>query len=129
MQTRRVAALALLAVYLQACTSWRAYQDPVPAAFAGEPPPEVRLTLRDGQRVELHGPVLRGDSLLGLELIGVPDREGPGRQRRVAVALDQVTKLETRQGNNAAVVLVMMPVVLGATYLVGSELLGNAMGD
>lgn len=130
MPARRHAALGLLLLHLQACTTWAAHKAPVPEAFAGEPPPEVRVTLHDGQRIVLRGPVVSADSLLGIEVIEVPQSAGPPRQRRVAVGLDQVAQLETRRGSNAAIALVTIPVTFAVVYfLVGSVWRDNVMGN
>lgn len=129
MPPRRLAALALLVPCIQACTAWTTYQDPIPTAFANEPPPEVRVTTHDGRRMELRGPVLASDSLLGLEMVGTQEGRGQLTQRRVAIALGDVTRFETRRPNAAGIALIAIPVTAAVVYLAGSAWLEGAMGD
>ncbi len=129
MPTRRLAALAVLVPSLQACMAWTAYQDPIPTAFAKDPPPEVRVTTLDGRRMELHGPTLVSDSLLGLEMVTSQEGRGQPTQRRVAMALRDVTRFETRRPSTLGIALITIPVGAAVGYLGFSVLLNGAMGD
>lgn len=127
MPPRRLAALTLLVPCIQACTAWATYQDPIPTAFAKDPPPEVRVTTLDGRRMELRGPVLVSDSLLGLEMLPVEGESRQSNQRRVAIALGDVARIETRRPNTAGTALIAVPVGAAFLYLVGKEIIGNPL--
>ncbi len=128
MPANRLSRLALILLGLPACSTSAVYQLPVPAAFADDPPPEIRVTLNDGRQVELRAPVLRGDSLFGLEFLDGTDGQ-QARQRHVALAVSEVGTLESRRPGHLAAALIAGPLVFGFVYLVGSDLLGDAMGN
>jgi hypothetical protein len=58
---------AVLALSLAACTSWRVQSRPAPEVLEGKPR-FMRLSLRSGQRIELHDAALQGDSVVGYTL-------------------------------------------------------------
>jgi hypothetical protein len=129
MRARHLPGAAFLLLAAQGCTTWAQTAEPVPVLLGDDPPPEVRLTLRDGRRFELRGPALAGDSLLGIEMLKAPDRERPASQRRVAVPLGEVAVLETRRPSTTGIMLVAIPAGFAIAYLAGSHFLANAMGD
>jgi len=61
--TRRLAALAMIALLLGGCSTWRMQgQAPATAVRATSPPAYVRITLQDGTRLEVYQAVVQGDS-------------------------------------------------------------------
>lgn len=93
---RQLAALAQLALFLPACTSWRV--EPVaPADLIATKPYLVRLTLPDSSRLTLTDPVIRGDTLYGYRenadpRAGRPDAVPVAQVREVAVRRPDPTK-------------------------------------
>jgi hypothetical protein len=102
----RGVALALLLTYLPACTTWRVRSNPTQAVIMGQSDKTIRLTLRDGSRVELDHPWIVGDSVVTTRPRA--RRFGTNGGERSAVALDDIRFVETREvsGGRTAVLLV-----------------------
>jgi hypothetical protein len=82
---RRLALLLLLVPALAACHSWRPATLAPRALIAAEQPGVVRVTRANGSVVEIEGPAIVGDSIVGT---------GEGGPTRAAAA--DVTFLEVR---------------------------------
>lgn len=126
MPVPRPAACLLLLLSLPACMQWVAREDPVPVLSAEKRPERVRLTLGDGRRIELQNPSVTGDSVRGVNPAG--DTANP-TTRWVALPLADVRRLEVRQANTTGTMLLMAPVIVGVTYLVGSAWGNSALED
>jgi len=90
----RPLATLLAIVSFTGCSSWRpAPGSPDPAQLpAGTD--EIRVTLSDGSRLELHSPVLRADSLYGLEPKSGSGGHAPATRKPLALATANIASLE-----------------------------------
>jgi hypothetical protein len=79
-----------LALALSACTSWRVETDPLPAPLDGRTMSVVRVLTRNGETIVVYEARLSGDSIIGLE------RQTGTTPRRIAIAVDNVARLERR---------------------------------
>jgi hypothetical protein len=87
-----VLAMAILAMVLNGCSSWRT-EEVAPASYiASEHPQRIRLTLLDSTTVELDGPVAQNDSIRGRE----PGRRADSLESRT-VAQRDVRSFEVRR--------------------------------
>jgi hypothetical protein len=84
--------VVLLAAYLPACTAYHQTDESVVQLTAPPKPVErVRVTTVDGTRVQIWGPRVQGDSLLGMNA-------APGKETgRVALALASVRSVEVQK--------------------------------
>jgi hypothetical protein len=123
----RIIAVVLAASLTGGCSAWRAAeQPPATAAAAQHGPMHVRVTTADGRRIELEAAVVAGDSLIGRASkpagatwdASVP-RSSLG-DARIAVALQDVCKLETLEPDGGTTVLL----VLSAAIVGGLAALG-----
>ncbi len=103
----KLAALLLLAA---ACTSWHPQRAPVPQVLERNPK-FVRLTLQDHSQVEMSGPKLVDDSLIG-----------QANGRRAAIPLSDVSGIALRQGDSGASfgILFLLGAVAVAVIAAGS---------
>ena len=60
---KKLIATLLLAVHLTGCNSWHTPTISPAEVIADEKPSEVRVTLKDGTRLTLDDPTIRGDSI------------------------------------------------------------------
>ena len=104
MRLTQVTTVVLLIAFLPACTSYRSIEDPVPVVRAEkEPITRIRLTLQNGERVELVQARVSGDTVYGA-LKG-------GESRTIPLA--NAAKVELRRNNPDKTA----GFVLGATVL------------
>lgn len=88
MRTNRPLALAMMVLYLGACTGWQ-LQPVAPAQYlVEEQPSKIRVTTGDDQTLVLEQPFIRNDSLLG---------RASGQVRGSPLAA--VTRIETSKTN------------------------------
>jgi len=80
-----------LALALSACTSWRVETDPLPAPLDGRTMSVVRVLTRNGETIVVYEARLSGDSIIGLQR-----QTGVTTSRRIAIAVDNVARLERR---------------------------------
>ena len=99
----RIAALALLALQA-ACVTWS--ERPTPRPQAASLPARVRVTRMDRTSVVLIDPYVRGDSLRGTRF------DQPTED--VAIALDDVSRVEARRVNVGATTGLVLLVWLAA---------------
>lgn len=83
--------IAMAALSLSGCSSWRPLTTPVPEHVASQPQRRLRLTLTNGERVEVDVPRVLLDSVVGV----TPDRE----RARMAIALENIAEAEQRQSD------------------------------
>ena len=99
--------------HLLACSSWKPVTQPLPEHLAARPEATLRLTLTDGQKVELDAPRVSQDSVVGFS---------PGGLRtRTAIALNQVTVVEhsrTDTGKTLGVALIGVGVAVSIAGMV-----------
>lgn len=92
MSFRRVVSLLLLAAYLPACTAYHQTNETV-AQLTAPPKPvdRVRITRVDGTRIQVWGPRVALDSVIGMD-------KAPGKETgRVAIALADIQALEVKE--------------------------------
>ena len=84
-----IAAMTMLS-YLSGCTGWhqRPESQPAPLIKSGQ---SLRITLRNGERVELGKTKLIGDSLVGVRA------EWRGQPNRYAAAVGDISRIEVRK--------------------------------
>ncbi len=105
---RRAIALVLAPAVITACQTWRVAELDPKSLVETKTPSEIRVTTPYGYRIEVAEPYVVGDSILGRKI----RRGGPA----VAVALADVTRVETRRVNIAGTVGVAL--LLGAVAAV-----------
>jgi hypothetical protein len=115
--TRRLAALAMIALLLGGCSTWRMQgQAPATVVSSSKEHPHVRVTLHDGTRLEIYRAVVQGDSLVGnvqldgLSPFGLYTRRGAS----VAVALNDIRTLETRTHSGGKTALLVAGIIIAA---------------
>jgi len=127
--TRRLTALAMVALLLGGCSTWRMQgQAPATAVSTTSPPPHVRITRQDGTGLEIYRAVVQGDSLIGVgPAVSSPDTIMYGRfvtppdsYPRIAVALRDIHTLEirTHSGGKTALLVTSITVVLLAGFTI-----------
>jgi hypothetical protein len=117
--SRRLTALAMTALLLGGCSTWRMQgQAPATAISATSSPPHVRITLHDGTRLEMYQAVVQGDSLLGVGPAAPLRAYNYGRpvaptvsHARIAVALSDIRTLEIRTHSGGKTALLVGIVV------------------
>jgi hypothetical protein len=101
--TRLLTALAMTALLLGGCSTWRMQgQAPATVVSNSKNPPHIRVTLHDETRFETYRAVIEGDSLVGFatdptssgSAWGIPGI--PAQANRVAVALSDIRTIEVR---------------------------------
>jgi hypothetical protein len=102
-------AMAILAMVLNGCSSWRT-EEVAPASYIASTHPQmVRLTLLNLTIVELESPVVEGDSIRGRE-----PGQGADSVGMRAVAQGDVRSLEVRHPDGGKSVLLGVGVAAGA---------------
>ena len=92
----RSIAVGLTALSLLGCSSWQPVTAPLPEHIASQPQRSIRLTLTNGQRLELEAPQVLLDSVIGYT---------PGGLRaRTAIALVEVAEAEQLQSDGGKTV-------------------------
>ncbi len=114
---RRVLVPVMVVSVLSACTRWKV-QEMAPSQVVSEQEPwKVRLTMLNGDRMELGDPIVSGS-----EIVGHPIHEpNIPEHYTLRVATDSVAAIEIREINVLATVL-MVP--LGLVFVVGAVLSG-----
>jgi ferric-dicitrate binding protein FerR (iron transport regulator) len=106
----RLKALAMTALLLGGCSTWRMQgQAPATAVSATASPPHVRVTLLDGTRLEMYQAAVQGDSLVEVD----PDAWPP----RIAVALSDIRALEVRTHSGGKTTLLVAGIAVGLLAL------------
>jgi hypothetical protein len=114
--------LLCLSIVLQGCQTWARYDVPTepapPSAVAGGR--RVRVSMRDGTELMMHGTRVVGDSIVG---------DGTGAMGRIAVPVADVRTVEELRANNA--LNAIAAILVGGAVLAGLALfaLVQAMGD
>jgi len=103
---RRFGSALFLLLTPLACQSWQAPKQPLPETLAAKPNAKYRVTLVQGNRVELANPYLAGDSLIGTVIGKVPPE-----MRRFAAPVTDVAAVEVRQVNTGRTVILAAGVV------------------
>jgi len=107
-----VLAMAILAMVLNGCSSWRT-EEVAPASYIASAHPQVvRLTLLDSTRLELESPVVEGDTIRGR----ARGQAGDSLALR-AVAQSEVRSLEVRHADTGKSALLGVGVVAGAAVV------------
>jgi len=127
--TRRLAALAMIALLLGGCSTWRMQgQAPATTVSARPSPPHVRITLQDGTRLEVYQAVVQEDSLLGVGPAAPSSYYNYGRpvaptvsHPRIAVALGDIRTLEIRTHSGGRTTLLVTGIIVGllAVFIIG----------
>lgn len=116
MRTRPVSwiAVPVALLHLFSCTAWVIREGP-PASTLAATGDGVRVTTTDGRRFELARARVEGDSLVGERRA----RSGPGAvtDPRVALALDEVASVETREDSGRRTALLVGGILGGAILL------------
>jgi hypothetical protein len=118
----RLGAALLLAAYIPACTGYQTLAGP-PVALEAAPiaGKEVRVTLRDGRRLEFKSPQVLGDSLRGAPVGGPP----------MSVALADIRQVEVKKvsaGKTVALVAGVLVIggLVAAAIVAASDPLGGS---
>lgn len=124
----RTPAVVLLALYLQACTSW--VQAPLPPRQlieTAEPPRSIRITRPDGSKQVIRDPRIQGDSIASTAEDCRTSIAAVGRvsceQILGIAALDDVWAIEVERANPAktiGLVVISVPVALALAFVVAS---------
>jgi hypothetical protein len=104
---------AVLALSLAACTSWRVQSRPAPEVLEGKPR-FMRLSLRSGQRIELHDAALQATAWLA----HAP--RSRSNAQRAAFAAVEVTKVEFLRTNYVATAFAVVGITIGVLAIVGA---------
>lgn len=116
----RILAMLVAGTLSSACMSWRT-QSLEPARFqSGDSTRWIRLTLTSGDTLFVRGPVLAGDSLVGVRPVSTDST------RRVSIPLAAIRRAEMRKANvlgtvvavwflGSAVVFVLAEMVTGGS--------------
>jgi len=112
MSFRRVVSLLLLAAYLPACTAYHQTNETVAQLTAPPKPVErVRLTRLDGTRVQIWGPRMALDSVIGMD-------KAPGKEAgRVAVALGDIRSVEVQEVDAAMTAVGVVGTMVGISLV------------
>lgn len=109
---------AILLAYVPACTSWHALPATAPAPTPDKPR-TLRITLRDGSKLELLEAFVLGDSLVGEQIYRY-------RRFRTAVPVGQIHATEERRVNVGQTVALVVGVV-GIAAVIGIIALAEAL--
>lgn len=88
------------------CTAWRANPADPSALSASDLPRHLRLTLRDGNRITIENASAQGDSI-----VGVSSRAQGSTY--IAVAIEDVRRVETRERSRGRTAALVAGVVAG----------------
>jgi hypothetical protein len=110
----RLTALILALLYLPSCTSWQQQSAPVPEAISKDRSDHVLITTAaNGPAIDLYGPTLTGDSLVGWpssKLVGTP-------AARMAFPLASIRTVAVRKPNVVGTVLLAGIVALSVVAI------------
>ena len=107
----RPVALVLMVLHLSACLSWQPTTVSPPQLIEGEEPSQVRITRTDGERVTIHSPQVRADSIVG---------DGG------TVAVSSIQRVEVRRFSGVRTVILGLGVVLAPVVFYGLVVLAYA---
>ena len=100
---RRVLVPVMAASVLSACTRWKVQEMAPSQVVSGEWPSEVRLTMLDGDKIELFDPTVSGG-----EIVGHPTRGwGYDRSDTLRVTTNSVAQIEILEANVVAIGIVV----------------------
>jgi hypothetical protein len=136
---RWLTALVMTVLLLGGCSSWRMQgQAPATVVSTSKKPPDVRVTLQDGSKLEVDRATVEGDSLVGIapdtktetkawDVARTPTSQ-PGEAGRVALALSDIRAIEIRAFDGKKTVLVVvgtyvLVTLAGAVFIVVDDLL------
>jgi len=100
---RRVAAIVVVCLLAQSCTSWQTQPGAPGQVLASKTPERVRVNRPDGSRVELVHPVISGDTLSG-NRPGSPADDPAGR---IAMPLSEVQSVDIQRVSAGKTVLLI----------------------
>ena len=126
--TRFLACILLLA-FASSCMTWRSQSGDTQSIIEAKQPTRIRVYRSDGSRVVLENPTIVEDSLVGMSRTSFgPIATIP---YRVAMPLDQIGAVETREINGGLSTLAVLGVgalvaVIVAAAAVSAELRGLA---
>lgn len=115
---RRVASrlgLPLAVLHLAACTEWVIREGPPASTVPAIESDALRVTATDGRRFDFGEARIEGDSLVGMRRV----RPGPGVAipPRVALALDEVASVESRERAGRRTALLVGGIAAAAVVL------------
>jgi hypothetical protein len=114
-RTYRIVGWVALATFGLSCSTWKTSQVPPAQAVTEKHPDHVRVQLATGGDLELWGPQILGDSLVGTRKHTEPgDTTG-----RVAVALADIRQLQVR-GTSAGTTVAMVGIGVGALLVIAA---------
>jgi hypothetical protein len=106
---------AFLALSLAACSTYTTTRRPPEQLLRNGDPPRIRVTTRSGDRMEIFGARIEGDSIVGLSHAAqYPE------SRRVAVASSDVTRLELLQADAVASLLAIAVFAVAIVVITGA---------
>ena len=98
-------------------STWHTVEASPAAAMAAHGDGDVRVTRRDGSMVQLHQPVMSGDSIVGYE---DPPWDQGGKATRQAIPLDAVRSVSVwKRDRTANTVLWVIGASFGALFILG----------
>ena len=110
---RRVLVPVMAVSLLSACGKWT-LQEMAPSEVVSEKEPgRVRLTMLDGDRMELGDPIVSGGEILGHPMRSAGGRYRADRSYTLRVAADSVARIEIRETDTLATVIA---VTLGLAF-------------
>src|SRR4051812_42597045 len=111
----RIALLTLLGLVAEGCTSWNT-QSVAPDRVLAQRPDQVRLTLRDGNRVVIVAPAIVGDSL-----IGSPAGANPKHiAQRLAIPVSDIQSVEVQRISGGKTALLIAGVGVTALAVIAA---------
>jgi hypothetical protein len=120
---RRVVAgflAVVLVLQVSGCSEWMAYQQPPAQVLTEKSPEKVRVKQVDGTQLEVLGPRIVNDTLVGYRSMSGDPAKPEGQVVRIAVA--DIESMEVYQSNTGgAVVLVVLAGLLLVGVVVGSS--------
>jgi hypothetical protein len=113
----RLVAIVVAGTFLSACMSWQT-QSLEPERFrTADSTQTVRLTLTGGDTIIVHGPVITGDSLVGMQT-----RRGASADslERVSVPLTAISQAERKKSDPAGNLLVGIGLIAAVAAMVAA---------
>ncbi len=95
-----------LVSFMSACHKWSELDQDPREFVSAEHPDEIRVHLSDGTKADLDLPVVRGDTLIGVD-----------GDYSLLVALSEVDKIEVRKGDWVGTTLFVLGAVVGASLV------------
>ena len=92
MSPHKTLALVLLVLHLSACTSWQPTTASPRQFVEEEEPDQIRITQTGGDRVTIHDPAIRADSI-----VGGGSQNWLGRRSEIGVPFSDIGQFEVRR--------------------------------